>query len=429
MPERYQGMTPAGVALDQWRHAHCLGRFKIHPKKLSPPNTRFASRDADPEHIKQLKESFRRVATVNQDLVGVIIDTAMHTRLQRAGALGTSDDYTLRSDLDTALYGDGPVGTPDIFIASGNHTRIALTQLLQEFSCNVKYQLAYVYVLVVPDDEQAERFLTLYGNIENMKPRRKPDFREWIMGMHERALSHRLPDGSWNSSYTAAMKEDMMFATKQNKGSIGHYWQLARRRGESWDLLVKLFNGQFTKNPVTRINNKAPTSAANFTKLGNLPEDVVVELLTAVRENEITWAALQHKILQYKMGVRIRIEGAMHLSGMGVAPVPDYMQGSAFKRLDATETAAAWQRQWYENVVSRAPSLNAEWVDKWAQSLYTMRMKEPMPEGWKLQLETKFRSDTSKAQRRSRRPQGSQVLLPCAPVTPYIHLPCTVAPS
>jgi hypothetical protein len=391
-------MDFAGVELDIWRRGHFVGRFKVPPSRLSPPDGRFASRIVDKEHVKDLKNSFCKLATVNEELLGVVVSDTMFARMSRAGMLG----LTFRGGISTMNVDDFLRDTEVVIhTCSGDHSRVALCELVVQFPRNVKFQLAYVELLVVPNDDVTERFLTLLGNLENMKPRNKPNFKQWIAGMHRRAMLNRNEEGGWDTNYITNIKNDMMYTSGLASGIIGHFWQMAKRDGEYWEALEKLLEGKFEKTTVkgSRINNKQLSSPANLTKLGGgLPDNVAIKLLNEVRTNKITWATMNMKIVAWKMKTRLMVEGAEHLAGLARVVPPDNLISSN-KRHSARKKERGWLQVWLSQVTSASPSLDDTWLTEWAERLRNLKQKDPLPETWKSQLLAIWEKDHRKGKR------------------------------
>jgi hypothetical protein len=317
------GMTKAAADLQAWKLAHSLGRFRIDPLYLSNPAKSWAARRINLEHLVTLRESFMKAGTVNHCLLAVITDAKLLVAMQEQRLLGVDPDSTLPltiTDLSTMLQCSPTVIKEQypLMTAQGNHTRVTLLQLGSEYPTQAKYKLAYMQILIVQPEDDTTRFLTMIGNLDNIKCSLKPDFAQSILGIHDRNLE--IEQGNRTPESLTQLRIDLSYSLALNPGDCGHYFVLGGRTGDCWDAIEELLKGNFLTNTATKIKNKPPTSVAHFTSIGNLPDEVVVKLLKCIQYNEISWVAFGNEILKYKMCGRIRREVADRLSTTGAVP-------------------------------------------------------------------------------------------------------------
>ena len=307
---------------------------------------------------------------------------------------------------------------PSIFTVAGDHSRVAMEELLQQFPKNEKYQYAFVDVLVCEETNATNRFLSLIGAVDNMKPTRKPDFREWILGMHMRAMEAVGDNEEWDKDYIRFLKQDMVYATGKTPEAIGHWWQIAKKQGEYWKLIKALLEDQFDKPAAVRgtrvIRNKAPTSETNFTKLGKLPEAFACSLLQQVLANKITWRSMQDKILSMKAATRVRIETAKHLAGLGkIAKMERKKNKKDSGRTSKAEHNKLWTEHFHEHVRSVAPAMGKEWVKRWAEILNSVTLSKKYPDSFFDDVVATFDSCTKHSNKKAKKTKASKVYLMC----------------
>jgi hypothetical protein len=129
---------------------------------------------------------------VSEHFIGAIVDDSMYRECSRAGLLGVKNNRAVGDrPIQDVLRGVNETGGHimlTIYTVAGDHSRVAMGELTDQFPKNEKYQYAFVDVVVCEENHETNRFLGLIGAVDNMKPNRKPDFREWILGMHRRAM-------------------------------------------------------------------------------------------------------------------------------------------------------------------------------------------------------------------------------------------------
>jgi hypothetical protein len=417
-------MDPLGVALQLWRHQHHCGRFYTSPKNISQPDARFASRVPDEDHVDTLMKSFIKVATVNQNITVVIIDDALWEYLKANDLVAVNKHTVFTTSIATHL---GPKSAGAVLhTIEGDHSRVALVKLNAKFRTNSKYKKILVNVLVCPDDGDTERFLTVLGNADNMKPTKKPDFDEWVMGMHRRCDHKRDIDGELDPEYAAMVKKDMGYATQLDSNTIGQIWQLAKRTGAYWDVLEKMLRNDFAKGPC---KNKAPKSASHFTKLAGLADNVVVDLLSQVQRNEITWASMEMMVLVAKMELRCKMEGAIVLADLNKVPSPAASQKknkkkSAKKRKSQARhlDIAMWVGHWESVVVPQSESLGGSFIHDFAKSFRTIKQKEDLPESFRSAVVSRWTADHKRTRNQKMAQSAASNAVQSAAPNTYVYI-------
>ena len=162
---------------------------------------------------------------MSEHFIGAIVDDAMYRECNRAGLMGVKNNRAVgdRPIQDVLPGANEMVGhsMPPIYTVAGDHSRVAMGELTKQFPKNEKYQYAFVDVVVCEENHETNRFLGLIGAVDNMKPNRKPDFREWILGMHRRAMEALIAD-EWDKEYVRFLKQDMRTSLRSLPQSEDH---------------------------------------------------------------------------------------------------------------------------------------------------------------------------------------------------------------
>ena len=295
-----------------WRRGVLVGRVRVLVRMLSGPDPAWAARGLDEHYVDVLMNSFITSGTINQDFLGVVVDDGTFDRCHPGQLVAVGgvmacivrDIGQLLVLMHVELDELGKSG-PLIRMVQGNHSRVALVKLGDLHPSNELFTFIDFEVLVCRSGPETDRFLTVLGNLDNVKARLAPSFESTVCGTHYRLFS----SGSLlTDARVAQEKADLEYSMELSATSASQIMQLAVLKGRIWDLAEKSLKGKFTKNMVTKINNKTPQSGAHFSKFPHLPDAMIEALLGSVLSNDMTWVMMQIEIQKFKMSIRIKTE-------------------------------------------------------------------------------------------------------------------------
>ena len=312
-------MNKSGVEMQEMINRYNLGNVRGDPGWLWDPDILWAARGLDMSHVKDMKVSFVQTATINTNMLVVIIHDILCQRLEQQKLLGQGPDGPTRSREELLqVLGCTAMNirvTFKLYTAGGNHSRVGLLELGSEFPLNRSYKDVRFQLCVMPTGPKTTRVLTMYGNIDNMKLNLAPNFSSIVRGIRLRMYATSVEGPT--AAERKEMEEDLSWCLRMQPGQIGLHFALASRTPAVWALVDKLMKGEFTH--VGDMHNKPANSCGNFYMLGgNLPEEVTLKLLDSVLNNTLSWTGLRGEVAKYKIKDRIRREIVDYLGVAGL---------------------------------------------------------------------------------------------------------------
>ena len=355
-----EGFDPTANKLRAWIKKVTVGRFEVPVRMMQSPPLSWGSRTRSEAHINALMKSFTGTGTVNTNIMLVDLGgeaRKSHFKLDAASQRG-------------------------LCAITGDHTRVALTRLSEQFPRNPIFSSMKVPILTPPDTQETFDMLRLWGTLDNfrMSVHQRESFKVVISKMHEHLQADRDRGVTLDQARIKQLKEGWIFSMKTTKNTIGAFYQIAKRTGRLWNLIECILNGQVA-NPKTF---KIPLSTFPFTEMSDIPEYHLVKWLQEVVNCKIDTKQFKNKCLAWKVDERIRRAIITHLTTKhdleAITPRPEFIPDPSLrKKVNADAKKQHLAPNWFDGVKQFPHVCNVRLLVKWQSVVSKLGKKEKMP--------------------------------------------------
>ena len=289
---------------------HSYGRHVVPVVLLQSPEEKFRARIALQENVDALATSMMTFGSVNEH-VEVVLFVSGNKPLPSAAGFKvpqTSDEMKAR-------------GLEGFYTIVGDHTQKALNQLHRQFSGNPKWASTAVTLYIFHRTPEAYSSLKSWGILDNIKGEKRVtvSFQDKIQALHEDFLSLQEHES------TPGHKERTLQVKDQRRKDLGdissgqmmQLWSIACRTGRVWELLLKIITGDVIAPKQSKVSStrragrnrsglKVVKSAANFTNIGGIDDNLLVPLLEAVVNGHASLQKLNDQCALLKARMRVQ---------------------------------------------------------------------------------------------------------------------------
>jgi hypothetical protein len=252
-----------------------------------------------------------------------------------------------------------------VWANGGNHGRIALQNVHRKYPKNKMFRTAKVLLHGFTHlSADALKFIDISGGVDNVIQGtfRKTDWTEMLMNMRvliEKWLSERPSKKVVSQSVYTLNKDRWCFKWKMSTGSVSQLWSLASLPDELWERVRTICFGEYPlKGSVRGKEGKncglLLKSAHYFVRFGNVPEDMLLQMLDEVIAGDIHPKTMSTLCYEYK--ARMTIEGEL------------------FK------CAAADSETWEEAALEMPLVFDEAWVQSWVIPFTRLRKLDAVPQ-------------------------------------------------
>ena len=346
-----------------------FGRFTVPVVMLHSPEEKFRARVAKQDNVDALAKSMMDFGTVNEHVEVVMF-------------IGPGKPFPAKAGFKPPQSAEEMLarGGEGYFTICGDHSQLAMNQLHQKFKKNPKWGSMTVTVFVCHRSSEHLAALKSWGILDNIKGEKRVSvsFLDKVVALHSDylQLSEHVSEPG-HKERTAALKEQRRADFGGvSSGQIMQLWSLAARDGRVWDLLLQIISGQVTSPPGSvkgskrsARKNKVVKSAANFTAIGGIEDDVLEKLLHDV---VIGHASLQRLNEQFGL-VKARMK----------------LQTAVLQHKDVADS------EWAAAVAKYPLSCHEDFIERWAKSLVRegIKSRASVPELFFAELDRRMVSD------------------------------------
>jgi hypothetical protein len=362
------GISERGREIYKWKQEHFFSNVQLATKDVSEPHPDWAARLRNPAHVEKLMASFCASGSINTDIQGVVISTALFNAKKDAENAGKAFSISVQQILQ-----HGPIQ-----VFGGDHSREATTRLREKFKNGIVWKILPTQVYFAEASEETYRILRIIGNVDNKQAglQLKQQFAEIVLQIrrHLHAVETNTPGRILQKKAINAMKEDYAFSLGLPLTSVGQIYLIARMPLVSWTPTELMLLGKCKPTEVKGRKKpklfKVPTSAHPFTLLGNIPHAYVAKMLWKVVNGIYDVKALRAECHRVKATLRIQVEATGQLH--------------ATQTLEPDDSG----RISWKSVAKKFPNIGCRsFIDRWLPVVTLLKQREPLPQAFNSDLE------------------------------------------
>jgi hypothetical protein len=205
-----------------------------------------------------------------------------------------------------------------MYTIAGDHTCGAMQALHQAKPNNPTWKYMDVHLAITEDTPENRRLAQIAGDLDNKVGNIKQemstfDYIDQIHRMYEKLIrQHGNPAVAANlkiiNKALAKYKNDCI-TTMGDRGQIatatlGTYFQIAKRTGEVWSLIEKIFTDHkaalYASSRGRTLTAKDHLGHSYFTDMANIPDDSLIKWLRKVTNGNMTVSQFKQKCTKYK---------------------------------------------------------------------------------------------------------------------------------
>ena len=196
-----------------------------------------------------------------------------------------------------------------IHIICGGHRTKALQLCHQLFPLKVLYKFFWLTILVVPRTNPNIRDLLYIGNSDNRKAQVLVKTSQWSVVCQFRRAWERFeadPDMSKKDKvdYFSAYKIETQPQTGFMPNTCHTFSALCSVDKPVWDLMVRIFNGEFIVNKDLK-GQKKPDAVTHFTQMGGIPTYKLVAWLQRVLDGEWLTSTFSKRCIIWRKAAKV----------------------------------------------------------------------------------------------------------------------------
>lgn len=355
---------------------HSYGRHELPVVLLTSPEEKYRARVAKQENVDALEQSLLQFGTVNEHVDVVLFSLGTKPLPPKPGFKVplTAEEIKQR-------------GFEGYFVICGDHTARAMNQLHRKFKANPKWATLTATVHVCPRSTEVYSALKSWGILDNVKGEKRVSvsFLDKITALHDDYMSlAEFTESAGHKERTAQLKARRCKDFNMSPGQMMQLWSLAARANPVWELLLKIIKGDITPPAQLKSNSSRRTaqrkgavkdvkSAAPFTNIGGVEDDVLVSLLNQVIAGQVTLQRLNDLCALVK--ARMRVQTAVLMD------------------------SKVQEESWVEAQKKFPQACNDEFVERWAVCVQRegIKQKDSLPELFFTDLARRIDTDLSKS--------------------------------
>ena len=238
-----------------------MGMFKIPVSWPEHPDLVIADRRRYDEHVDYIKKSMIEHGIFHN--TGVVV-------------LMWKEDLVAKNiELSTYNFDTSSQRPPvPMYTIAGDHTATAAAGLHRTYPKNKKWFKISASVVVASRTEHDQAMAKLYGGLDNRirSTQRKKTVWDHVVEMHDYfEVLEKINDDEMKKSKMASFMSDLKVRSEFPDASIGSFKQVAKKKGQLWENIKKIFEGKTDdkKAPV-------PKNTTHFNAMSGIPEDNLV---------------------------------------------------------------------------------------------------------------------------------------------------------